>query len=36
MEFPLSRAPEMLFDEQLWEIFVSYFETPEIGLERIG
>jgi len=36
MEFPLSRAPEMFFDEQLWQIFVSYFETPEIALERIG
>jgi hypothetical protein len=36
MEFPLSRAPEIFFDEQLWQIFVSYFETPEIALERIG
>jgi hypothetical protein len=36
MEFPLSRAPEMLFDRQLWEIFVSYFETSEIAYERIG
>jgi hypothetical protein len=36
MEFPLSRAPEMFFDEQLWQIFISYFETPEIALERIG
>ena len=36
MEFPLSRAPEMVFDEQLWQIFVSYFETPEIALARIG
>jgi hypothetical protein len=36
MEFPLSRAPEIFFDEQLWQIFVSYFETPETALERIG
>ncbi|WP_156928773.1 hypothetical protein [Bradyrhizobium sp. th.b2] len=36
MEFSLSRAPEMFFDEQLWQIFVSYFETPEIALKRIG
>jgi hypothetical protein len=36
MEFPLSRAPEMLFDRQLWEIFVSYFETSESAYERIG
>ena len=36
MEIPLSRAPEMFFDPQLWEIFVSYFETAEIAYERIG
>jgi hypothetical protein len=36
MEFPLSRAPELFFDEQLWQIFVSYFETPAIALEHIG
>jgi hypothetical protein len=36
MEFPLSQAPEMFFDEQLWQIFISYFETPEIALERLG
>jgi hypothetical protein len=36
MEFPLSRAPEVLFDRQLWEIFVSYFETSESAYERIG
>jgi hypothetical protein len=36
MEFPLSRVPELFFDEQLWQIFISYFETPEIALERIG
>jgi hypothetical protein len=36
MEFPLSQAPELFFDEQLWQIFVSYFETSEIALERIG
>jgi hypothetical protein len=36
MEFPLSQAPEMLFDRQLWDIFVSYFETSEIAYERIG
>jgi hypothetical protein len=26
----------MLFDRQLWEIFVSYFETSESAYERIG
>jgi hypothetical protein len=36
MEFPLSRASEILFDRQLWEIFVSYFETSESAYERIG
>jgi hypothetical protein len=36
MEFPLSQVPEMLFDRQLWDTFVSYFETPEIAYERIG
>ena len=36
MEFPLSKAPELLFDEQLWQIFVFYFETPETALKRIG
>jgi hypothetical protein len=36
MEFPLSRAPEVLFDRQLWKIFVSYFETSESAYERIG
>jgi hypothetical protein len=36
MEFPLSRASEILFDRQLWAIFVSYFETPESAYERIG
>lgn len=36
MEFPLSRAPKMFFDPQLWNIFVSYFESNEIAYERIG
>ena len=36
MDFPLSRAREILFDRQLWEIFVSYFETSESAYERIG
>jgi hypothetical protein len=36
MEFPLSRAPEIFFDAQLWQIFVSYFATPETALKRIG
>jgi hypothetical protein len=36
MEFPLSRAPEIFFDAQLWQIFVSYFATSETALERIG
>jgi hypothetical protein len=36
MDFPLSRAREILFDRQLWDIFVSYFETSESAYERIG
>ena len=36
MEFPLRRAPDMLFDPQLWKIFVSYFETSAIACETIG
>ena len=36
MEFSLSRAREILFDRQLWGIFVSYFVTPESAYERIG
>jgi hypothetical protein len=36
MEFPLSRAPELLFDPQLWDLFVSYFDAPETALKRIG
>ncbi|SRR5258708_11874369 len=36
MEIPLRKAPEILFDQQLWQIFISYFETPEIAYERIG
>jgi hypothetical protein len=36
MEIPLRKAPEVFFDQQLWEIFQSYFETPQIALERIS
>jgi hypothetical protein len=36
MEFPLSRAPELFFDDQLWEIFVTYFASPTIAYERIS
>ena len=36
MVFPLSRTPDMFFDPELWELFVSYFDTPEIAYERIG
>jgi hypothetical protein len=36
MEIPLRKVPEMFFDQQLWQIFISYFETPEIAYERIG
>jgi hypothetical protein len=35
MEFPLSKAPELFFDKQLWQIFVSYLGAPEMALERI-
>jgi hypothetical protein len=36
MEIPLRRAPKVFFDQQLWEIFQSYFETPETAVERIS
>jgi len=36
MEIPLSKAPEVFFDQQLWELFRSYFETPQIAVERIS
>jgi hypothetical protein len=36
MEISLSKAPDILFDQQMWEIFQSYFDTPEIALERIS
>jgi hypothetical protein len=36
MPIPLNRLPELFFDAQLWEIFVSYFDGPEVALERIG
>jgi hypothetical protein len=36
MQIPLSRAPEILFDQQIWEAFQSYFDSNEISLERIG
>lgn len=36
MEIPLSRVPELFFDQQLWGIFVSYFDSPKIALETIG
>jgi hypothetical protein len=36
MEIPLRKAPEVFFDQQLWEIFQSYFETTQIALERIS
>jgi hypothetical protein len=36
MHFALSSAAELFFDQQLWQLFVSYFKTSEIALERIG
>ena len=36
MHFALSSAAELLFDQQLWQLFVSYFKTKETALERIG
>jgi hypothetical protein len=36
MEIPLSRVPALFFDRQLWELFVSYFNSSETALERIG
>jgi hypothetical protein len=36
MEFPLSKAPDILFDQQIWEIFKTYFDTPQIAVERIS
>jgi hypothetical protein len=36
MPIPLNRLPELFFDQQLWEGFVSYFDSPEIAMDRIG
>jgi hypothetical protein len=36
IDIPLSKAPEIFFDQQLWQIFVSYFESPEMAVERIS
>jgi hypothetical protein len=36
MEIPLSRVPELFFDRELWTLFISYFDSSEIALERIG
>jgi hypothetical protein len=36
MEISLSKAPDILFDQQMWEIFQSYFDTSEIAFERIS
>jgi hypothetical protein len=36
MEIPLNKAPDILFDQQIWEAFQSYFDTPQIALERIS
>src|ERR1700722_18453907 len=36
MEIPLSKAPDIFFDPQLWELFQSYFESPQIAVERIS
>jgi hypothetical protein len=36
MEIPLRKAPDIFFDQQLWKLFQSYFETPQIAVERIS
>jgi hypothetical protein len=36
MPIPLKRLPELFFDPELWESFVTYFDGTEIALERIG
>lgn len=36
MQFSLTAAANLVLDKQLWQLFVSYFETTEIALERIG
>jgi hypothetical protein len=36
MQIPLNRAPEILFDQQIWQAFQSYFDSNEIALERIS
>jgi hypothetical protein len=36
MEIPLKKAPEVFFDQQLWHIFQSYFDTPQMALVRIS
>jgi hypothetical protein len=36
METPLRKAPDVFFDQQLWKLFQSYFEPPELAIERIS
>jgi hypothetical protein len=36
MEIPLRKAPDIFFDQQLWELFQSYFETRQIAVERVS
>jgi hypothetical protein len=36
MEVPLRKAPDIYFDPQMWKLFQSYFEPPELAIERIS
>src|ERR1700691_4486765 len=36
METPLRKAPDVFFDQQLWKLFQSDFEPPELAIERIS
>jgi hypothetical protein len=36
MDLALSKAPDLLFDQQIWAAFTTYFDTADIALERIS
>jgi hypothetical protein len=36
MDLALIKAPDILFDQQIWLGFKSYFDSPDIALERIS
>jgi hypothetical protein len=36
MDLALNKAPDILFDQQIWLGFKSYFDSPDTALERIS